>query len=227
MRLSYLFKQITVRTIMLIVVLIICFQYDALNKQLHISPYVTIAICGVLAWIVWRISKELDNRFMKGMEGEDLVYRELKKLRSNPSLIRDFSYGKKGDVDYIIVLSTCVWAIEVKSISGTITYREGVLYKNDYSFDRNPITQIKGEIKCVKDYINESLGIQLPVRGIIVFSNPKTKLKFGQFPIDGVYIVGIKWILKIIEENSKGKEIISSEECKLVENALKQYSCVV
>lgn len=179
-----------------------------LINYLHLDFTTKLALTGIIAVISWYAYNRMnDFALNKGLDGEYEVLKVLRTLPEEYLRIRDFKLGKSGNIDFIVVGPTGVWAIEVKNHkTKNITIVNDELYGDGFSIDELRKQTYSGA-KVLQDYLN-SQNIFCPVNPLLVFTNPETEIRLGKRRVNGVSIVGIKWLKKIITEQ---EESLTSE----------------
>lgn len=145
-------------------------------------------VWGPMLWATYRQLKnhfKVSDQFHRGRKGEGVIYYALKKLDDNFVVFCDVVINKT-QIDYVVVCKSGIYAIEVKSHRGEITYANNELFINKSRLRQDFLRQAKTEAAKLKDYIFAQLGIEHWVQPVIVFSNKKTTLKFGLKRVDGV-----------------------------------------
>jgi len=206
MRISYLLESVGVRLIFLILidalVVLLGILLFNLEHQYIVLKIGIFIILGALAFGTFKSSQ----RFVKGMDGESDVWKELKNLPSEYYILHDFVGGKRGNIDYIVVGPTGLWTIEVKSQRET---------NIDNKYLEHHIYQAYAESKALSDLL------LLPVVPILVFTNPKAVIHFGLKKQKGVFVIGKKWLVDLIQKKEYGS-YISPAECERIYNQLKK-----
>lgn len=211
MRISYLVESAGVRLIFLILidVLVISLGIALINidSQYLILKIVLFLVLGFLAYFTLKDSL----RFVKGMDGENDVYKVLKQLPQEYKVLHDYVEGKKGNIDYIVVGPTGVWTIEVKN------YKQQNI---DNEYLEQHINQAYTEAKNLSDKLS------LFANPILVFTNPKTKLHFGLTKQKGVYVINKKWLLDLVQNESYGSPL-SPEQCSQISSEIKKFTSII
>lgn len=161
------------------------------------------ALLPIFFFVFIRKLNNINNR-IKGLKGEWKVGIILGQMwhdgvRSVGDVVFDAS---RGNVDFIAVANTGVWAIETKYINGEINIVNGALAKNGKPFPRDFLKQAHAEASAVRDCLTGNNMGKVPVHPVLVFSGPYAKVRFGLQPVEGVYIVGSLGLKKLIT-NSK------------------------
>ena len=129
--------------------------------------------------------------FTHGLEGEAVVSDELRKLPPEYTFISDVSIGSRSNIDKVVNGPTGIWVLEVKSHQGNIQ-------KPNQQF----IKQVWAESFAVRDLIKEKLNLDITIQPVLVFSSPRAKLRFGFNKIEGVYVIGVKWLNDLLVMHS-------------------------
>lgn len=116
--------------------------------------------------------------------------------------INDIVYDKKkGNIDHIAVSIRGIWVIETKT--------NLPLKKNHPLFEKS-ITQAHAEALKVKQILAEGGFSGLCVYPILAISDTE-KIRFGERPIKGVYVIGSTWLKKIILNTKLGPILDQTE----------------
>ena len=211
MRISYLLESVGVRLIFLILidalVVLLGFLLFNLEHQYAVLKIGIFIILGALAFGTFKSSQ----RFVKGMDGEGDIWKELKNLPSGYYTLHDFVEGKRGNIDYIVVGPTGVWTVEVKN------YKQQNI---DNVYLEQHLDQAYAEAKTLSDLL------LLPVNSILVFTNPKATIHFGLNRQKGVFVIGKKWLVDLIQKKEYGS-YISPAKCERIYNQLKKNGTIV
>src|SRR3989344_2915601 len=140
-------------------------------------------------------------KFHKGQMAEYDVTDELNNLPPEWYYDWDLNFQNRGNIDVAAVGPTGVWAIEVKSHSGTISFQDGQLLRNNYPFEKNFIKQAWAEAYALRDFLTNKLNQNFKVQPVLLFSNPEARMKFGMKQINGIYIINRKWLLDLVQKN--------------------------
>lgn len=208
MRISYLVESVGIRLVFLILIDVLIILLGILlfnlDNQYVLLKIVVFLILGALAYRTFKNSQS----FIKGMEGENDVYKILKQLPQEYKVLHDFVNGKRGNIDYVVVGSTGIWTIEVKN------YKEQNV---DNQYLAQYLAQAYAEAKTLSDLL------LLPVNSILVFTNPNTIIHFGLNKQKGVYVIGKKWLLDLIQNEKYGLPM-SPGQCDRAYREIKKYT---
>ena len=192
--------------------------YNIKSGTTTISFFASVIVYGVLICISYVIFKRYDKTslsYLYGLNGEDKVFSELQKLSDEYAIIQDVVSlnGLYGNIDFIVLGPTGVFAIESKSGRGKIEYIEGTLYKNNKKFSRSPIKQVKGNALAFHEYIKQKFDRDVYVIPAVVFSS-YVDIKFGDKKIDDAFVVQKNWLNNVILDQSS--ELLDSELFNLI-----------
>ncbi len=162
-----------------------------------------------------------EKKWIRGQEGEDEVFNISRYLPKEFIPLSSLILNNRGNVDEVIVGPTGIWAIEVKSHRGNITFDGNELQRNGELFERDFLGQAWAERCSVRDTLKKELGKEFFVQPVIVFSDMYAEVHFGLNPIRGVYVIGADWLNKLIIESNK--QSLNDSDIKDVVEVLKPY----
>jgi len=172
---------------------------------IFIAEFVLIGI-GLLAF-------KFSMRFIKGDNGEMDIKFILDKLPGFYYL-SDIMLGEnKGNIDLVVIGQTGIWTIEVKNQSEKVIIHDKYLDKE--------INQALAEKNSLQNFLSQN-RIFFLVTPVLVFANKKTRLNFGMRPVRDVYVIGKKWLEKLLTKPST--DYLSPEQCQQINELLKPYS---
>lgn len=193
--------------------------YNYLNFKWSI--YLWVVGFPVLGAIVSHVTREINNR-QRGRGAEVDVEEKLEELPIAFKILSNLVIGKnKGNVDEVVVGPTGIWVIEVKSQSGTITFngsqfvRDGKLLEGDF------LKQVWAEHYAVSGVVEESLKRKFKLQPVIVFSDSNATVKFGFKKINGVYVIGRRWLNSLVQNNVI--EHLDDKTIDMVKRSLDKY----
>lgn len=167
----------------------------------YVSKYSFLAwliIAIPLTIIYFSIIKKYNGTWLKGLTGENDIQGELRKLPEGYVYIRNIESAKSGNIDFVVLGPNGIWAIEVKSHDGSVTYDGNILLHNKWPFEKDFLRQSLNQKKLLEQYIQDQLGMAFPIIPVIVFSSSKAYLKLGMKPLKGVYVIQKRWLLDLI-----------------------------
>jgi hypothetical protein len=119
-----------------------------------------------------------------------------------------------------VIGPTGVWTVEVKSHSGEISYDtdQHALLHNGSTFEKDILKQAYAQAMSVRRFIGDTTGISHIAHPVIVFTSPFVTVRFGLHPVQGVYVIGMPYLIHLLK--MKGKDNLSENEQKMVFDAL-------
>jgi hypothetical protein len=194
-KINYLIRNILLGFIGLVIIVIVLNYSSILAKY----PLIWIAVVLFLL-LLFGYLKKRTSKFVSGLVGESDVDRELKKLDKSFVYIPGGLDTGKGNIDKIVIGPTGVWALEVKSHKGDITYDGQILLKDRRPFEKNFLGQAYAEAKTLQERIKSELGLNIPVQPVLVFSSKWAKVRLGLKEYKGVYVIQKGWLIKLLTE---------------------------
>jgi len=213
--LSYNIGMILRSFILLLLISLSLFGISRIVKDLtsNLTYLIIVVIVElILIAIAIKVFKMFRN-FIKGDEGEMSVRKVLWKLKDFNILTDIILPDKEGNIDLIAIGPTGIWTIEVKNPSEKVIIHDKYLDKN--------IDQALAEKISLENFLS-SLNINNKVTPTLIFASEKARLNFGMVPINGVYVIGIKWLEELLSRHSTG--YLNPEKCKLITDTLEPYS---
>ncbi|MES2985868.1 MAG: nuclease-related domain-containing protein [Patescibacteria group bacterium] len=134
----------------------------------------------------------------RGLFGESYVLNTLKQLPDTYSIFRGLNLTGKHDIDFVVVGPTGVFTLEVKSHRGYIRFNTKVLTLNFRKFEKDILWQALNETMELHSFIKLQTNKDIFINPVLVFSNPKTHMRFGLEKIRGVYVINDKWIIELL-----------------------------
>gem|GEM_PF-1773652 len=181
------------------------FVYLLINSYLQNAPLAA-TVLGLFMLVVYKLLNakawlllNRAGRFKRGMDGERIVFDELRKLPDAYTVIQDVCIpGTRTNIDFVVLGPNGIWAIEVKSHDGTITYDGRDLVQNGKVLEKGFLWQANVERQALTELLQANVDRSLYAKGIIVFSNKYAKLKFGEVPIKETVVIGVSWLNRYI-----------------------------
>jgi hypothetical protein len=194
-----------------IVVLIAALTLSQLNGDAIIIGSAICVILGIFVTSAGEISRMFSN-FIQGDTGEWQIKKELLRLPSNYTVFQDVDLGR-GNIDFVVVGPSGVFAVEVKSHRGKIVFDGSRLLKYGQPFRSDFLNQAWGEKMSLQSHLSKT-GTSIEVVPILVFT--RAWLDFGFQPVRGVYVLRKNMILRFIQFINKSKDIpLNSVEAAL------------
>lgn len=174
---------------------------------------------GVPAYRFYKEDDVTSESYYRGRKGESIIFEELKKLPDEFRVFCDIKIAPPYNIDFLVAGPTGIFTIEAKSHSGAIGYADGKITINGFvPKEKDFLKQAKGEARSISEYLKKETGADHWVRPVLVFSSPDAKMHFGLNPVDGVFVVQNRFLLKIFLENQK--KTIIDEALSKVEDRL-------
>ena len=153
-----------------------------------------------------------------GIKGEEIVERIFEKYQFpfNNRVLHDVSLSSNGlfQIDTLFISKSQVVIIECKNIVGELSFESNppCLVRsmeggNQDTFE-SPEVQLERNIYLLKEWL-ERRNIRVPVKGVIVFSNRKSKIVLPPKNIDVIYATSIPTYLRYI---SSDQELMSDSQ---------------
>jgi hypothetical protein len=164
-------------------------------------------------------NKSLDksSSYSRGKQGEGTIWYELKSLSGDYCIFQDIKMDSGGNIDFVILGPVGLFALEVKSHTGDVTFNGHELEVNSRPFERDLLKQAKGEALFINNYLKAKVGKDIFVQPVGVFSGNAT-MHFGLKPVNGVYVIQKNFLQKLI---TAGVQRFSAEEVSRIKNELK------
>jgi hypothetical protein len=180
---------------------------------------------SVLLPIVWALTKgqkyflEIADRFRRGRKGEGSVYFVLRDKLPPPFIVfEDVNISNKGNIDFVVIGPTGIFAIDVKSYKGEILFNGKNLLINEKPFRKNILGQVKAEAFELNQYLKSKIEWDYFVKPVLVFSNHKSFMQFGFRPVDGVFVIKTPFLVELL---TKGPRVLTAEAMTEIEERMK------
>lgn len=214
-KVSYNIQIITLAALLLAFIGITFYLTSKINAHGNINLQFVVLVVDIFLFGLLVFFAKIYLNFIKGDDGEMDIRDILYKLKSEGfHYLSDVIIGdKKGNIDCVVVGPTGVWTIEAKNLSERVIVHDKYLDKD--------LKQAYAESKEVENLLMQ-LGYAIPVASALVFTNKRTRMNFGLAPVDGVYVIGKKWLDKLLTTRSTG--YLSPEQCLEIKEKLKPYT---
>jgi hypothetical protein len=150
------------------------------------------------------------DRYYGGAGGEQDVGFVLSRLSPEYHVFNGLGFAS-GDVDHVVVGPTGVFVVETKNHGGTISQRDGCLYRNGIMLSHDFVRQAITEAMYVKGRLNPQVPCH--VRPVVVFVRAKVRVRTL---VDGVRIVPLALLIDVIMERAASlspEEILRYVKC--------------
>lgn len=202
MKFTYTSKEIIKNFIKLLLILFVVYLYFKwpFYNYLHYAWSFWLWLAGLLILVTLfsEFTKNISNR-IRGEDAEEQVTEKLEDLPNDFIILPNLVIGNKGNIDNVVIGPTGIWTIEVKSHSGQITFDGVELRRDGELFETNFLKQAWAESYSIKDVLEQDLKYKFTIQPVIVFSDPNATLKFGLKKINGIYVIGDKWLNNLIK----------------------------
>lgn len=230
MRFSYNRKQMLFAAFVFLVSAVVWFELVSIiwqNPHLGIFwIFIILGLIGFLA-ILARFAIYYGHNFWLGEDGERSIDRILSNnLPGSYYRLHDIVLPeRKWNIDEAVISPFGVWTLEVKNSKhgGEITFENEMLYKNHYLLEGKGLKQAYREAKSLEEYIQGSLGLSVPVHPVLVFANPRTKIRLGLKPARGVYVISTGWLRKLLVSPNL-QSILTPQQCVAVCDELRKFT---
>ncbi len=193
----------------------------------HVSSYVFLIIIIIVILFLKPFNKlitqsykkpeKIADQFYRGGKGENVILSVLKELSSDYNVVQDLNISNHGNIDFVVLGPSGIFAVEVKSHYGDIGFDGQSLTNNGKKFEKDFLKQAKREAVELNKYLKEVLNKDFFVQPMVVFSS-KVAIHFGTKLLNGVYVVQKDWLNKLIME---GQSKLSADEIKIISEAIK------
>lgn len=168
----------------------------------------------VFTWTVISLKKRV-----RGIEGEWDVADILNKLPRSHISLPNINLKRRGDIDFVLIGPTGIWTIEVKSHAGNITFNGTELTRDEELFEKDFLKQAWAEACLVRDLLKQKFGQDFTVKPVIVFSSPDAEIKFGFNQINGIYVIGLRWLKKLV---LGGKDTLKTGDIEVIADIIEK-----
>lgn len=130
------------------------------------------------------------NRLEVGESGEEKVLKAFKEYgKDHWIVLRNIWLNEFGafECDLILLTSYCIYMLEVKNYTGTLTYENGVCRIYKKKLPKNPISQAQRAYLNLKS-ICESFPRHVNVKGAIVFIGENNKVTINS-PVEDIEVI--------------------------------------
>lgn len=127
-------------------------------------------LLGLVVWLEIKRWEDANSKWEAGARGEMRVGRELEKLyKEGFHVFHDYRAEGRGNVDHFLVGEAGVFVVESKAWQGEITSDGENIFVDGKRCFGNPLKQVGGEAKDVRELIQNSCGMSVWVQSILCF----------------------------------------------------------
>lgn len=146
------------------------------HRDLH-PKWLTLYAIPIAIYCAFKVSRSLARvRAMKlGRDGEKAVGQYLETLRADGALILHDYPGDGFNIDHIVFHTSGVYVVETKTYSkpkeglAEIYFDGERVDKRGYALPGDPVGQVRGATAWLSELIDETIGVQYPVRPVLLF----------------------------------------------------------
>ncbi|MFA7170033.1 MAG: nuclease-related domain-containing protein [Candidatus Paceibacterota bacterium] len=169
-----------------------------------------------------RYWRELRN-LQLGIDGEQIVGQSLEELVKKGYKVFHDIVNEGFNIDHILVGPGGVFTIETKTVSKSLKGHpsisfDGTKIKIDgFAPDRDPITQVKGQVYWLENFITENAKIKVKVRPVVVYPGWYVN---QTSPNPDIWVLNEKALLSYLANE---KTSINDEQINLISSHLESY----
>ncbi|MFZ2026070.1 MAG: nuclease-related domain-containing protein [Microgenomates group bacterium] len=164
------------------------------------------------------LAKKIEQRWGIGAVAEFMVQEDLNLLPKEYKILPDFYKKIGGNIDFIIICTKGIFAIEVKSREGVINYSNGKLYSFNWQLhDGGGIEQTMKNATYISDLLETKFHKRYFVQGILEYPRGTIDIKSIHNKIDHIWIGGQRFHEYAIR---KSKYHLESKEVEEIYNYL-------
>lgn len=152
----------------------------------------------LLFYIIGNKSLDKSSSYRQGKRGEGAIWYELKTLSDEYCVFQDIKMDGGGNIDFVVLGPTGLFAIEVKSHSGEVSFNGRELEINGRPFEKDILKQAKGEALFINNYLKNKLQRDIFVQPVGVLSGNAT-MHFGLKPVNGVYVIQKSFLHELLQ----------------------------
>lgn len=189
-------KQKRRRILLLLVIVIALFGgiglFFTYRKIWYVSPIAVFFMIALTRDWFFSTAKDLTKEFWslrrlkgnadRGLLGEKIVKQKLESLPETYCVFQGFRPNSRNDIDFIVVGPNGLFAVEVKSQTGKLTFEKG-------SYGNKLLWQARKEALELYRFFLEGWKLKAYVTGILVFARSGAKLPDLSQSQESVYIV--------------------------------------
>lgn len=173
---------------------------------------------ALIAYFLYRKSNRESDKFYRGRKGEGAIWYELIKLSDEYCLFQDVKIRESGNIDFIVLGPTGLFAVEVKSHAGYVGFKDGGLTLNNQPVGKDFLAQAMAEALIIHDYLEQKLNKDIFVNPVVVFSNSRTRMHFMLEPVRNVFVVQKRFLRKLLLSKPK---VLTADTVNVIESELK------
>jgi hypothetical protein len=153
--------------------------------------YLGIIFLITILYNIGKIFEKKSDQYSSGIAGEQSVGKQLKKLSDEFTIFHNLKIQGVGDIDYVVIGPTGIFAVEVKSHRGRFSSQDEMTQR----FSR----QARYQAQQLRKFIQANFHENIWVDGILVFS--RGRVQGGYQNVESLHIVEKGYLLGLIEGN--------------------------
>lgn len=157
------------------------------------------------------------RRYNHGRQGENDTLVELKKLPDDYLVFCGVKIGR-GDIDFVVLGHTGLFAVEVKSHKGKIRFDGRELTRDSRLFEKNILNQTFGQMRGLNNYLRTRLKEDIFVIPVLVFSNSLAQLSVKN-PVNNVYVLPKNRLCHFL---NNGRQVLPGEKISKIAEEIKK-----
>jgi len=188
---------------------------------------VLLAVLIILIYLLKTIRSEINAKkiLQHGRKSEDFIYNLLRTRYGSGKLIRNAYYklnsGHTTEIDMIIINKNGIQVLEIKGMKGFIENPfKGdwcQMYNNKVLMFQNPFDQNVTHIRAIKQIFQKESISNVPIRNIVVFTEPSVKFKFKE-----EMLLTSNKLLPFLDELNRNK-FLKGNEIRRISKTLQKY----
>lgn len=174
--------------------------------------------------MAYRTRRRIDNLAL-GLRGERTVGQLLQTLQSRGYRVFHDVEQEDWNIDHVLIGPGGVFAIETKTISKPNDHDAHVVYDGQrvlidgHTPDRDPIAQVLGCGRRLRQILREQTGQDVPVRPVVVFPGWYVERTVRQAE---VYVCNDKWLIRSFDYEH-GRRVLDDTIIKLLAAGMERY----
>jgi len=161
----------------------------------------------LIGLIAASIGANFSARYLREPKSEEILDRMLRGFDD-----RHVLYNFVLPIPHLFLTPIGPWILWVKKQPGEITY-DGRKWRHKFSLGRllgffsepslgNPTKELQAEIEYFRERLSEAVGEEIPVYGVVVFTDPKARLRVTNPPLPVVAVERLKeWMRRELKSH--------------------------
>lgn len=192
-----------------------------LSREFSLLLFVATIVLLIVIHRVMRHWEKVSDNYLNGDTGELKIQKILKQLPEEYQILPDIKKTAGGNIDFVVVGPTGVFALEVKNYHGhaKIDFDGKRLTGNGKTFSKDILQQTIQNATYLGHKLRTDLNDQyIFVTPVLIFAGRQV-LRFGQKPVkDWALVIRSEYLLQVLTK--KGQQSLSSEKISQITAAL-------